>query len=1235
HHYKRGTIDKTLFLKKDSRHIILVQVYVDDIIFGSMNKAWCDEFKVLMKGEFEMSAMGELTFFLGLQVKQFLDGIFISQDKYVKDMLKKFNMESVRNATTPYEVPKPKSKDEPDDAVNVYLPPMLLVVPVFLLVVLVHADGWVPTGSCTIPTVLLYKDDHNKVAYLEKGKGKQFWATTTVRTHEAGPSEIIATIDDHRPSPRPTFDFTAKLFSNMKLNWDGPHMPLLAPMLVVPVGGDGADAAAANEVPPPPPPPPPVVPPTHSSSSNPGPSTAIHDTLVRDPTPVREPTPMKDPIPVREPTPSPVREPTTFWEPTPEPPSPPPFLEDLSEGGGYVSPPKSNEALPTTAATAAGGVEDSVALTNLSLKLDRCLNRVTTLENDLGVTKKVLAGAVLKLVSRVKRLEGLLHQRKRRMVLSNSEGEEAATKEKGIDLDAFHKLASMSLGGDTTVEAAYTIYKASQDAHASSDAGHDEDEVPDDTTMPFRRTRTKRRQLKKTSTSSSFEHFHKNIFAIADTIPASDGIPTDAQTIPAGSTPIPTTRGVSGGRMGRDTVQLETAVNTISQEYLLEFTSEYGIPEALHPELPGPEDRIIDFPEGKQEAGEEYPPVLYQAFGLSQKLKQSLFWVDERVFPTVVDWRTSAPKDGMPAENTYSAEAVRTLDTHRTPIQKQPEVLLCLVGISRRYYLGDEVYPTFLHDDDRGGLIRAPNPTKVKTGSRPRAAHEVPLLIVTANRVIEMEDPAAAIDSLGVPSTIERSPLDFANEAGAADQETMAPEVPPPEDVPTTRGAPEACQTEGVTATDPSVATESRKRGHDRVDANAPPKVLRRDHADPRPTGSTHRGKSLAAIELGMASTRPVPVPESAPTDGTAATRDPEYENASFAFVVGSPKSIYRPQWGVANGSMLDTPEACQDLVDHVTPPGYFSELRHLHNDDFLRRYNVNLARQVAMGSQLIQAKEHEINNPEALLEAEADMKKAAEEKNAKLSQELENMRALLSDLQVSNNHLSQQVATLQEQVSGDEKLKAAFEEFKRYEDNHVEQRCAEMDARLDALSIDSDEEQYPHMLTAIAGRRWMIGRGLRLAVMKCGECLELRQAFADVVSAGIAKGMSEGRSLKYPLVDQLKGLKDAPMDVIMAALYLKSDTGDDVPQQEEMLLADAITASVSRAEKKKKCRMGLAILLADAATQTKPDEYICTSSVLHAPWESLRIPNVLGMALRIQSPRPPGLQPVYAENHA
>jgi hypothetical protein len=82
HGYRRGTIDKTLFIRKNFKDIILVQVYVDDIIFGSTNEAWCKDFEELMKSEFEMSAMGQMTFFLGLQVQQRPDGIFINQEKY-------------------------------------------------------------------------------------------------------------------------------------------------------------------------------------------------------------------------------------------------------------------------------------------------------------------------------------------------------------------------------------------------------------------------------------------------------------------------------------------------------------------------------------------------------------------------------------------------------------------------------------------------------------------------------------------------------------------------------------------------------------------------------------------------------------------------------------------------------------------------------------------------------------------------------------------------------------------------------------------------------------------------------------------------------------------------------------------------------------------------------------------------------------------------------------------------
>nr|GEX21764.1 hypothetical protein [Tanacetum cinerariifolium] len=228
-------------------------------------------------------------------------------------------------------------------------------------------------------------------------------------------------------------------------------MPLLAPMLMVPGAGDGADAvlagvAAAHDVSPPP-----IVPPTHSSSSTPRPSFAPQ-----------------------------------------------------------VTP--SNEAPQTPSETAAGGAEDSAVLIALSLKLDRCIHRVTTLENELGVTKKVLGGSVLKLVTRVKQLEGLLQQQKQRLVLSDSEGEDTTPTEQDIDLEALHTLAHTSLGGDSS----------------DMPACHDAAEVPTDTSMPFCSPSTTRRRLKKPFSSFASAHAPKNV-------PAGAGISAAATTIPAGS----------------------------------------------------------------------------------------------------------------------------------------------------------------------------------------------------------------------------------------------------------------------------------------------------------------------------------------------------------------------------------------------------------------------------------------------------------------------------------------------------------------------------------------------------------------------------------------------------------------------------------------------------------------------------------------------------------------------------
>nr|GEX22812.1 hypothetical protein [Tanacetum cinerariifolium] len=96
------------------------KIYVDDIIFGATNKALCQSFEKLMKDKFQMSSMGELTFFLGLQVKQKKDGIFISQDKYVAEILRKFGLSEGKSASTPIDADKPLLKDSDGEDIDVH-----------------------------------------------------------------------------------------------------------------------------------------------------------------------------------------------------------------------------------------------------------------------------------------------------------------------------------------------------------------------------------------------------------------------------------------------------------------------------------------------------------------------------------------------------------------------------------------------------------------------------------------------------------------------------------------------------------------------------------------------------------------------------------------------------------------------------------------------------------------------------------------------------------------------------------------------------------------------------------------------------------------------------------------------------------------------------------------------------------------------------------------------------------
>jgi hypothetical protein len=99
--FKVGKADPTLFTKTCDGDIFVCQIYVNDIIFGSTNQKSCEEFSNVMTQKFEMSMMGELTYFLGFQVKQLKDDTFISQMKYTQDLLKRFGMKDAKPANTP------------------------------------------------------------------------------------------------------------------------------------------------------------------------------------------------------------------------------------------------------------------------------------------------------------------------------------------------------------------------------------------------------------------------------------------------------------------------------------------------------------------------------------------------------------------------------------------------------------------------------------------------------------------------------------------------------------------------------------------------------------------------------------------------------------------------------------------------------------------------------------------------------------------------------------------------------------------------------------------------------------------------------------------------------------------------------------------------------------------------------------------------------------------------------
>jgi hypothetical protein len=113
-----GSIDTTLFTLKHDINFLLIQIYVDDIIFSVSSHSLVSRFQEMMENEFQMSMMEELTFFLCIQVKQTKQGTFIHQAKYTNDLMKKFNMDELKLVSTPMSMVASLDLDENSEAMD-------------------------------------------------------------------------------------------------------------------------------------------------------------------------------------------------------------------------------------------------------------------------------------------------------------------------------------------------------------------------------------------------------------------------------------------------------------------------------------------------------------------------------------------------------------------------------------------------------------------------------------------------------------------------------------------------------------------------------------------------------------------------------------------------------------------------------------------------------------------------------------------------------------------------------------------------------------------------------------------------------------------------------------------------------------------------------------------------------------------------------------------------------------
>ncbi|GKE27764.1 hypothetical protein Tco_1443148, partial [Tanacetum coccineum] len=451
---------------------------------------------------------------------------------------------------------------------------------------------------------------------------------------------------------------------------------------------------------------------------------------------------------------------------------------------------------------------------------------------------------------------------------------------------------------------------------------------------------------------------------------------------------------------------------------------------------------------------------------------------------------TSVVKDPLLVDEAVDLPYVELLNENRMLIRKYPETFLCLVGLSRSF-IKTGIRPTLLYDNDEEmGLldfVKYADPFKVKVRERTLADNEVPLNTKTEDRVIS---PFAQTISL-----VDHAIQDELNiNSGKRKQRVAFVSGSPPV---------KKARAEGIVISDsrPSTAGKSPSdlrrlsRQNEEADTGSgsaapatedvtssvtptPERVLEdayHDNVKTRPSSGC-----FVVLSFGSADTD-IPTSPQVATPSHGSSADDFYKSQTIDFA--SALNVYVPNWNVTNNARIDNPAICWNLLDHVTPPGYWAALRNQHDAAFLDVVNINSTQHVCMIFELRLRYEHESMTREnfekkftdsaAIVQQRdakiADLKARLEKSEAEAAEVIE-LRKRVSDLEekvaikvgeLANFHTENVVLVervfaleserdgLKNQVVGEGKMREEFVSQQDVAERHFAERAAELDARI------------------------------------------------------------------------------------------------------------------------------------------------------------------------------------------